>query len=124
MNTIVLPVPPTSNMYWRARAIWRKGKWVGTIYKTTEAKEYCETVQLLGRRARLVPFPKKVQVVFHMVWYRENMRGDLSNREKCVEDALQGILYMNDRQVTAKHTRWILDKENPRVEVSVTEFKE
>ena len=124
--TIVLPVPPTSNMYWKPRAIYnkQKGKWIGTIYKTTEAKEYCKTVQLIALQADFMPYPKGVQVVFHMVWYRENMRGDLMNREKVVEDALQGIMYMNDSQITAKHTRWILDRKNPRVEVCVTRFEE
>ncbi len=126
VETIVLPVPPTSNHYWKSRAIRDKhtGKWRGTIYKTTEAKEYCDAVQRVALAADFMPYPKGVQVVFHMVWYRENMRGDLMNREKPVEDALQGVLYENDSQITAKHTRWILDRDRPRVEVCVTRFEE
>ena len=123
-NALVLPVPPTSNHYWKPRAMWKKGKWIGTIYKTAEAKEYCKTVQLIALSADFMPYPKGVQVVFHMVWYRENMRGDLANREKCVEDALQGVLYENDRQIKAKHTEWRLDRANPRVEVWVEEYEE
>lgn len=125
-NRIVLPVPPTSNMYWRARAIYNqtRGKWQGTIYKTTEAKEYCKAVQVRALLAGFMPYPKGVDVVFHMIWYRENMRGDLGNRVKCLEDALQGILYANDRQVRAMHTEWILDRENPRVEVWVERYEE
>ena len=52
------------------------------------------------------------------------MRGDLANREKCVEDAMQGVLYENDRQIKAKHTEWILDRANPRIEVWVTRYEE
>ncbi len=125
-NALVLPVPPTSNHYWKATAIYRMGKYQGTIYKTKEAKNYCETVRLLGVRARgwLKPFPKKVLVVFHMTWYRQNMRGDLMNREKCVEDALQGVWYHNDSQVKEKHTTWKVDRDHPRVEVWVTAYEE
>ena len=123
---LILPTPPTSNHYWKPRAIYKKfpGKWIGTIYKTAEAKKYCETVQLIALRADLVPYQDGVQVVFHLIWYRENMRGDLANREKCVEDAMQGVLYENDRQIKAKHTEWILDRANPRIEVWVTRYEE
>ena len=129
-NRITLPVPPTSNHYWKPRAIYRKAtghkraKWIGTIYKTTEAKEYCEKVQRIALAAGFMPYPKDVQVVFHMVWYRENMRGDLMNRDKVIEDSLQGVMYMNDSQIKAKHTEWILDRENPRVEVWVERWEE
>ena len=125
-NHILLGVPPTSNHYWKARAIRDKysGKWRGTIYKTTEAKEYCKAVHVLALQAGFMPYPKGGLVVFHMIWYRENMRGDLGNREKCIEDALQGVLYENDRQIKAKHTEWILDRENPRVEVWVERYEE
>ncbi len=123
---LTLPVPPTSNHYWKPRAIWKRfpGKWIGTIYKTAEAKEYCKTVELVALQADCTPYPKGVLVVFHMIWYRENMRGDLMNREKCLEDALQGVLYENDRQIKAKHTEWILDRAHPRVEVWVTPYDE
>ena len=129
-NRITLPVPPTSNHYWKPRAIYRKAtghkraKWIGTIYKTTEAKEYCEKVQRIALAAGFMPYLKGELVVFHMIWYRENMRGDLGNREKCIEDALQGVLYLNDRQIKAKHTEWILDRINPRVEVWVERYEE
>ncbi len=125
-NALVLPVPPTSNHYWKPRALYNRSKttWIGTIYKTTEAKDYCHTVQVIALLTGFTPYATGVQVVFHMVWYRENMRGDLMNREKCLEDALQGVLYENDRQIKAKHTEWILDRAHPRVEVWVTPYDE
>ena len=122
---LVLPTPPSSNHFWKARAIYDRNthKWRGTIYKTKEAKENCDQVQIAGLTKGIMPYPKGVLVVFHLIWFRENMRGDLANREKCVEDALQGVLYANDRQIKAKHTTWELDKEDPRVEVWVTPYE-
>ena len=59
---LTLPVPPTSNHYWKPRAIWKKfpGKWIGTIYKTAEAKKYCNAVQLIAQHAGLECHPKGV----------------------------------------------------------------
>ncbi len=125
-SRLTLPVPPSSNHYWKPRCIYNRSrsKYIGTIYKTAEAKEYCHTVQSIALLADCTPYQKGVQVVFHMIWYRGNMLGDLANRERCVEDALQGVLYENDRQIEAKHTEWILDRANPRVEVWVTRYDE
>ncbi|KKM20858.1 hypothetical protein LCGC14_1641300, partial [marine sediment metagenome] len=44
--------------------------------------------------------------------------------DKVIEDSLQGVMYMNDSQIKAKHTEWILDRENPRVEVWVERWEE
>ena len=125
-NRISLPVPPSSNLYWRSTGISdkRTGKPRAITYKTAEAKKYCQNVQRIALAAGFMPYPKGVDVVFHLIWYRENMRGDLSNRVKCLEDAMQGILYANDRQVRAMHTEWILDRESPRVEVWVERYEE
>jgi Holliday junction resolvase RusA-like endonuclease len=40
--------------------------------------------------------------------------------ESLILDLLQGVLYMNDRQVKEKHIYWGLDKANPRAEITVT----
>lgn len=39
--------------------------------------------------------------------------------ESVLLDAMQGFVYVNDRQVKERHTYWALDPKNPRVEVEV-----
>ncbi len=39
-----------------------------------------------------------------ITWYREHKRGDLTNREKTTEDAIQGFLFENDSQVVIKNS--------------------
>lgn|GEM_PF-4382426 len=58
-----------------------------------------------------VPCPKKVV--------------DLGNVEKAVEDALQGIAYMNDAQIVRKHTaKWYHEIDGaPRAEITVKEWR-
>lgn len=49
--------------------------------------------------------------------YYASRRPDLD--ESLILDLLQGVLYVNDRQVKEKHIYWGLDKENPRAEIFV-----
>ena len=46
-------------------------------------------------------------------------RGDLSNMEKAVEDALQGVLYPNDRQIRMRLAGGFQDAETTGFEVQV-----
>lgn len=56
-----------------------------------------------------------VSVTIHI--YYASRRPDLD--ESLILDLLQGVLYVNDRQVKEKHIYWGLDKERPRAEIVV-----
>jgi len=49
--------------------------------------------------------------------YYASRRPDLD--ESVILDAMQDLIYLNDRQVKEKHIYWGLDKENPRAEIQV-----
>lgn len=53
------------------------------------------------------------------IWYASR-RPDLD--ESIILDAMQGLIYDNDRQVKIKRIEWGLDKENPRSEIFVQEI--
>lgn len=55
-----------------------------------------------------------VSIEIH-IWYASR-RPDLD--ESLILDLLQGVLYMNDRQVKEKHIYWHLDRDNPRCEIT------
>jgi Holliday junction resolvase RusA-like endonuclease len=61
--------------------------------------------------------PFEDDVVVSMTIYYASRRPDLD--ESLVLDLLQGIAYVNDRQVKEKHIFWGLDKDNPRCEIEV-----
>ena len=50
------------------------------------------------------------------IYYRTR-RPDLD--ESVILDAMQGLIYKNDRQVKRKVIEWGLDKEHPRAEIIV-----
>jgi Holliday junction resolvase RusA-like endonuclease len=58
-------------------------------------------------------------VVVTMTIYYASRRPDLD--ESLILDLLQGVTYLNDRQVKEKHIYWGLDKEQPRCEIVVTQ---
>lgn len=52
--------------------------------------------------------------------YYATRRPDLD--ESLILDLLQGLVYVNDRQVKERHTYWGLDKENPRAEIVIEQI--
>lgn len=56
----------------------------------------------------------------HITIYYASRRPDLD--ETLILDLLQGLVYVNDRQVKERHTYWGLDPENPRTEIIIEQM--
>lgn len=56
-------------------------------------------------------------VAINVSVFRPAKRGDLDNYLKIMLDALEGVLYENDNQITEIHAFRYDDKDNPRVEL-------
>ena len=91
--SLTLPVAPSVNR------IWRRAK--QGMYKVKEAANYEVAVLAAWRKAKLptLPYPDG-DVRYTMTWYRWPATGDTSNRIKVVEDALNGLAWTDDKQVT------------------------
>lgn len=110
---LTLPFPPSANRYWR---VFR-----GRAVLSAEARKYKNDVRLVNAKAR--PIGDGVSVQWSAVAYFPDRRGDLSNRIKILEDALNGIAWDDDSQVEAISIVRGLDKKNPRIEIEVTPWK-
>jgi crossover junction endodeoxyribonuclease RusA len=110
---IVLPYPPSANRYWRS--------FRGRVVKSQEARDYQQTVICLADVGASNGFPTLLTgaVGLQLNFYRPQRRGDLDNRIKVLVDALQGIAYVDDSQVTELHAYLHDDNQIPRVEVNV-----
>jgi len=109
MITLVLPYPPTVNhMYRRAR---------GHLALTPEALAFRHAVRMIAMVQGVTPVSGPVAVFLDV--YRPRRLGDLDNILKATIDALNGIAYRDDDQVTEIHAQRYEDKRAPRVEVSV-----
>jgi crossover junction endodeoxyribonuclease RusA len=97
MTTIILPYPPSANRYLRHTAR-------GT-YRTAEADRYCAAVQQIaaasaaGKHKGRVSLLAKLHPKATKTGKASKTRMDLDNCIKVACDALQGVLYDNDRQI-------------------------
>lgn len=111
---LTLPYPISANNYWRS--IIAKGRVMVLVSK--EAKQYKNAIALIAGSVVKTPIVGPVSATYRV--YRPQKSGDLSNRIKVLEDALEGVCYENDSQIVEMHAFRYYDKSNPRVELILT----
>lgn len=118
----VLPFPPSANRYWRHAAVFSRsaGKWIATTYVSEEAKTYKELIRLFCQRHKIKPMLGNIRLTAFI--YRPQKSGDLGNRLKVLEDALENIAYINDSQIVESHHFRRDDKTRPRAEIFLEEI--
>lgn len=106
---MLLPYPISTNRYWR--------NFRGMMVRSAEATAYKEVVEEIARKSKQEMFngPVCVEMTLHppapkdwekrqkkdIQWALKVRRMDLDNAQKVAIDALQGIAYENDRQITS-----------------------
>jgi Holliday junction resolvase RusA-like endonuclease len=85
--------------------------------KSKKALDYISALRLQLSAKNFKMIPKDTDVAVTMKIYYASRRPDLD--ESVVLDALQNIVYVNDRQVKEKHIYWGLDKHEPRCEIEI-----
>lgn len=111
--TLTLPEPPSANRWWR-----RAG---AHMHLSTAARDYKERVAALtGAVTQFVDGELSVT----LRWYRSRRSGDLDKRVGIALDALQGVVYTTDAQITRLTAERYEDKANPRIEVTIRAAEE
>ncbi len=109
---MVLPVPPSGNSAYRVAG--------RRVISSKEWLEYQAAIGIFASTKRIKKIAAPQQIGLTIRWYRERAKGDLTNREKTIEDALQGICFDNDAQVQRKASiRYDDFSGSPRIEVEV-----
>ena len=139
MIRLTLPYPVSANVYWASRVVKPKGKPARAMtYVTPEAEAYREKVAKIARAAGLaVPMACRVEMWLRLYparpqdWARRTRLDpagwddtvlcmDLGNCEKVLADALQGIVYVDDKQIWKQHKeRMEPDASGARVELAI-----
>lgn len=118
MIFLTLPYPVSANVYWASRVVKPKGKPARAMtYVTKEAEEYRQQVADIAKKAGLVkPMSCRVEMWIRLYpaqpkdwakrtrmdpacWDDTVLCMDLGNCEKVLSDALQGIIYVDDKQI-------------------------
>lgn len=58
------------------------------------------------------------------LYFGDKRKRDWDNFHKLSMDALEGIVLVNDNQIQVAHVFKDYDKENPRIEIEISEYKE
>ena len=88
-------------------------------YLTKKARDWKEMVHYLGFQFCIKPTGGKVKM--NIVFYLKRER-DVQGSLKLLFDALEGIVYNNDKQVWGYSVKKFLDREsrkNPRIELEI-----
>lgn len=96
---LTLPAPPSANVYYRRHGL--------VVHRSKAAAEYVKMVAIAAHSIRQngePAFPKG-DVSIIVTWHRAEKRGDLPNRTKILYDALEGIMYADDKQIAEEHTK-------------------
>jgi Holliday junction resolvase RusA-like endonuclease len=92
---------------------------ISRLIKSDKARAYEKTF-----KSQVRPLPEMIEGDVEIqieVWYASR-RPDLD--ESLILDLLQGVVYLNDRQVKIKHIYWNLDPDSPRVLIKVKKIPE
>ncbi len=109
MTRFELDYPPSVNAYWRAVG--------GMVLVSSRGRAYRDTAgyRALAQRVRVQDGPLCVSI-----WaYRPRRSGDVDNVAKAILDALKGVAWADDSQITELHLYRRDDKARPRVEIQV-----
>lgn len=102
--TVNLPEPPSANRWWR---MGRGGPAGHHMHRSAEATAYTNAAKMLygsavgpGKAKGWPLCPKGVPVRVDITWFRKFRAGDLDKRVGILLDALQGLAYEKDSQIS------------------------
>lgn len=121
MTRLVLPYPPSANRMWRSYV--PKGWSRAVVALSPEAKSYKLACGWLAKEAGFgKPTTRPIALKLTLI-PKNGVVMDLSNCLKVTEDALQGVVYENDRQVKAISLEYGQPDGKGAVIVEVSEFQ-
>jgi crossover junction endodeoxyribonuclease RusA len=88
------------------------------FYQTRETKDFKKLIFLTGKSQNLDPLEGNVQI--NIKW-EVKRKADLDNILKCVLDALQGVAYIDDKQVIEINAKKLPCKGYETLEIEVKE---
>lgn len=111
--SLTLPYPPlTNNLYFD---VVRAGR--AFRVPTTKLKAFKESVAKICSQERIEPILGDVAMSVKV--FRPQRSGDIDGTFKALIDSLQGIAYLNDKQLVWFHAERFEDKFQPRAEVQI-----
>lgn len=95
--TLILPLPPSANAYWRPLVIQGRAR----MGVTNEARAYKARIKkILNKQWPYMAYGNEMRCCVGVTVVAENLRGDVHNTLKVLFDALQGLVFIDDKIIT------------------------
>lgn len=92
----------------------------GRRFLTKEGKDTKQSMELEFMSWWQGQEPLEGDVCVNVIFYfPDNRRRDMDAHLKALQDSMSGIVYHDDSQINELHVFKYVDKDNPRVEVSI-----
>lgn len=101
----------------------RRNSKTGVWYTPSATRKYESLVAQCALAAGVRPFRGPVEMEVEIYW-PDKRRRDLDNTIKSISDALNGIAYQDDSQISRLVTTKHLDRDNPRAVITITPTEE
>lgn len=116
MNKIILEgIPQTTNLLYKATC--RNG--YPTVYMTADGKAMKESY-MWQVKAQWKKGVQTVDIILDIkLYFKDKRKHDWDNYHKIAMDSMEGIVYKDDNQIQDARVRKYIDKERPRIEITV-----
>ncbi len=91
----------------------------GRRFLTRDAKETKQSMELefnIWWKNEIMLGDVALNVIFY---FSDKRRRDMDSHLKALQDSMSGIVYKDDSQINELHVYKYVDKDNPRVEISI-----
>lgn len=92
------------------------------IYMSAEGKGLKQIYQMQAKaqyRKELIYKLLKIEI---WLYFKDNRRRDWDNWHKLSMDSLTGIVWEDDSQIKDSHVKMFIDKNNPRIELTISKL--
>ncbi len=91
-------------------------------YRDYERNVRAQVENQLSKVVGFKPFINMLRVSM-IFFFQDNRHPDLFNAPKSICDALNKVLWIDDKQIVSAGLKMAIDRDNPRVEIEVEEIK-
>ncbi len=110
---LILPYPPSvNNLY---------ATFGGRRITSAKGRKFKADIAVLAKQQGAKLLAGDLAITFRV--FRPKKIGDLDNRLKISQDALEGICFLDDRQIIEIHAYRFDDRENPRIEIDIKQIR-
>lgn len=111
---LTLPEPPCLNQRMR---VTNRGRGARGVYIIAKSKDFKDDVFWLWQESKQEMLHGSLEM--QIEWFSASNRSDIDSRLKDVLDGLNKLAYHDDSQIKKLSIVRVVDKENPRMEVTV-----